>query len=93
MVYELVYIGAAWCGTCKTIKPQLEDLCKKFSVSMKILDYDKDLTEEEKETVTKVPTVRICVDGTPCVEFNNRQVVSTEIWFSEHVTLTATEDF
>ena len=93
MVYELVYIGAAWCSTCKTIKPQLEELCKKFSIPMTVKDYDKDLDDDEQAAVSKVPTVRIYNDGVLGAEFNNRQVVSTEIWFSEHIKLTSTEDF
>jgi thiol-disulfide isomerase/thioredoxin len=90
---ELVYIGASWCGTCKTIKPQLIELCKKFSVVFKELDYDKDLSEEESESVTKVPTVRIIAKGTQVAEFNVRQVASTEEWFKSHSTLEATDDF
>ena len=93
MAYTLVYIGATWCGTCKTIKPALEELCKKFSVPMKVLDYDKDLTDDEMEEIKKVPTVRITVDGKQVVEYNIQQVASTEMWFTTNVKLAATEDF
>jgi thiol-disulfide isomerase/thioredoxin len=90
---ELVYIGASWCTTCKTIKPQLIELCKKFSVPITERDYDKDLTDEEQESVKKVPTVRIIAKGAQVAEFNIRQVASTEEWFKSHVTLATTEDF
>lgn len=93
MVYELVYIGAAWCGTCKTIKPQLEELCKKFSVAMTLKDYDKDLDDEEQSAVTKVPTVQIFHEGALAAEFNIRQVAQTEEWLSANVKLAVTEDF
>lgn len=93
MVYELVYIGAVWCGTCKTIKPQLVELCKKFSIPMILKDYDNDLDDEEQSAVTKVPTVRILANGRLTAEFNMRQVASTEEWFSANVQLAATEDF
>ncbi len=93
MVHELVYIGAAWCGTCKTIKPQLMELCKKFSVPIILKDYDNDLDEEEQSTVTKVPTVRILNDGRQVAEFNIRQVAQTEEWLSANVKLAATDDF
>jgi thiol-disulfide isomerase/thioredoxin len=93
MTYELVYIGAAWCATCKTIKPQLQELCKKFSIAMKELDYDKDLSAEEQELVTKVPTVRILKTGIQIAEFNVRQVASTEAWLTANVTLQTTDDF
>lgn len=90
---ELTYIGASWCATCKTIKPQLFELCKKFSVAFKELDYDKDLSEEEQESVTKVPTVRIVRAGSTVAEFNVRQVISTEEWFTTNLTLGTTTDF
>jgi thiol-disulfide isomerase/thioredoxin len=90
---ELLYIGASWCATCKTIKPQLVELCKKFSVPFKEQDYDKDLSETEQEAITKVPTVRIYQNGAMVVEFNVRQVASTEEWFAAYATLTTTEDF
>ena len=93
MVYELVYIGAAWCGTCKTIKPQLIELCKKFSIPIILKDYDNDLDDDEQSTVTKVPTVRILVEGRVAAEFNVRQVAQTEEWLLANVKLAATEDF
>ncbi len=93
MVHELVYIGATWCGTCKTIKPQLVELCKKFSVPMILKDYDNDLDDEEQSLVTKVPTVRILYEGRVVAEFNIRQVAQTEEWLSANVRLAATEDF
>jgi thiol-disulfide isomerase/thioredoxin len=90
---ELVYIGATWCGTCKTIKPQLLDLCKKFSVTMKELDYDKDLVGDEQEAITKVPTIRIVQGGKVVAEFNVNQVAQTEAYFVANVKLAATDDF
>jgi len=90
---ELTYIGASWCSTCKIIKPALEQLCKKFSVPMKVLDYDKDLMDEEQAKVTKVPTVRIFQAETMVVEFNVKQVASVEQWFSENVKIVGSDDF
>jgi len=92
-LHELVYIGATWCATCKTIKPQLYELCKKFGIEMKIRDYDEDLNDDEKDSVMKVPTVRIFVDGRPVAEFNVRQVVNTENWLSENIKLATSDDF
>jgi len=90
---ELTYIGASWCSTCKIIKPSLEQLCKKFSVPMKVLDYDNDLTDDEQAIVTKVPTVRIFQAETMVVEFNVKQVASVEQWFSENVKIVGSDDF
>jgi thiol-disulfide isomerase/thioredoxin len=90
---EIVYIGAAWCSTCKTIGPATEQLCKKFGVALRTLDYDRDLEEDEKDVVTKVPTLRAYVNGTRVAEWNQNQVLSLEVWLGRNVTMTATEDF
>ena len=93
MSVEVVYIGAAWCATCKTIKPAIEELCRKFSVPMKILDYDKDLDDEEQEAIKKVPTLRICKDGTQVAEYNVNQVASVEAWLVENSAIGVSDDF
>ena len=88
----LVYIGATWCGPCRTAKPRIEELCKKFSISYKLRDYDADLSEEEKETITKVPTIQIYQDGAMVAEFISNQVAQTEAWFQTHVSLVSADD-
>jgi hypothetical protein len=60
---------------------------------MKVLDYDKDLMDEEQAKVTKVPTVRIFQAETMVVEFNVKQVASVEQWFSENVKIVGSDDF
>lgn len=90
---ELTYIGATWCKTCKVIKPQIEELCKKFSVPFHELDYDNDLEVEEKEQINKVPTVKISSPGSQTTVFNVNQVAQTEAWFAANVKLAATDDF
>lgn len=88
----LVYIGATWCGPCRTAKPRIEELCKKFSISYKLRDYDADLSEEEKETVTKVPTIQIYQGTALVAEFTSNQVAQTEAWFQSHVSATSGGD-
>lgn len=83
----LVYIGATWCGPCRTVKPRIEELCKKFSISYKLRDYDADLSEEEKETVAKVPTIQIYQGGVLVAEYTSNQVAQTEAWFQTHISL------
>jgi thiol-disulfide isomerase/thioredoxin len=90
---EVVYIGASWCGSCKTIKPQLIELCKKFSIDFKELDYDNDLNDIEQEAIRKVPTVRILKNGAQVVEFNSNQVAQTTSWFQTNVPLNSSDDF
>lgn len=92
----IVYIGAKWCGTCKTIKPEMERLGKMYGVQVNILDYDDDLESEEQEHITKVPTIRIYDEsGTKVAEFHENQVVSTTQWLQANVPLAsaATLDF
>lgn len=91
---EIVYIGASWCTTCKVIKPKTLELGKLYDVPVKILDYDDDIEEEEKATITKVPTLRIMRDG-ECVEtWNVNQVAQLTAWLSINIKLnTAADDF
>jgi thiol-disulfide isomerase/thioredoxin len=89
---HIVYIGASWCTTCKTIGPATEALCAKFGVELKKLDYDRDLEEDEKDAVAKVPTLRAFVGETLTAEWNQNQVRSLEIWLGRNVSL-ATDDF
>ena len=93
MSVEVIYIGAVWCGTCKTIKPAIEELCRKFSIPVKILDYDKDLTEEEQEAIKKVPTLRIFRDGAQVEEYNINQVASVEAWLTANAAIGVCDDF
>ena len=90
---EIVYIGAAWCTTCKTIGPATEALCKKYGVELRKLDYDRDLEEDEKDAVTKVPTLRAWKGGAQVAEWNQNQVLSLEVWLGRNVPLATTDDF
>lgn len=89
---EVIYIGASWCSTCRVIKPKTIELCAKFGVALKLLDYDEDLEEEEKSNITKVPTLQIKKNGELLESFNVNQVASLEAYLTKNVTL-ATDDF
>lgn len=82
---EVVYIGATWCKTCKVIKPEITELCRKFNVSLKTLDLDEDLEESEQATIRKVPTIRILKDGKLVETFDVNQTKSTEMYLSMNV--------
>ncbi len=92
MTYTIVYIGATWCSTCKTIKPKTEELAKKFGIELKVLDYDDDLEDSVKETITKVPTLLIYTNDQKIQEYNVKQVESLEQWLLQNVSL-LTDDF
>jgi thiol-disulfide isomerase/thioredoxin len=93
MVYEIHYIGASWCSTCKVIKPSTELLAKRFGITLVIKDFDEDLSEEEKDTVSKVPTIRIVEDTKQIVEWNVHQVQSLEGWLQTNITMTVDDLF
>jgi thioredoxin-like negative regulator of GroEL len=90
---QIVYIGASWCSTCKTIGPATETLCKKFGIDLKKLDYDTDLEGDEQDSIQKVPTLRAFVEGQQVAEWNQNQVASLEAWLSHNVSVTTTDDF
>lgn len=92
MTFEIVYIGAKWCGTCKVIKPATLELGKTFGITVIVKDFDDDLTETEKETITKVPTLRILKGNVQIQEWNVKQVESLKAWLTENISLTS-EDF
>jgi thiol-disulfide isomerase/thioredoxin len=91
----VIYIGAKWCGTCKTIKPAVEQLTKLFGVGLKVLDYDVDFEEgDEKDAIRKVPTLRVQNNHVQIAEWNVNQVASLEAWLQANVAVaTADEDF
>ena len=53
----------------------------------KALDYDDDLDDEGRETIQKVPTIRIFFKAVKAAEFNTAQVANTEAWLRAHIKL------
>lgn len=92
IMIHLVYIGATWCGPCRIVKPRIEELCKKFGISYKLRDYDSDLNDDEKDVITKIPTIQIYEDDRIVAEYTTNQVVQTEAWLQEHVTIGVEDD-
>lgn len=77
--------------TCKVIQPKVQELAKKFSIAIHILDYEE-LEEEDAESIKKVPTVRIYDGKVKVQEYNVKQVESLETWLQGNIVL-ATDDF
>lgn len=88
---SIVYIGATWCKTCKVIGPATEELAKRFQIPLTTLDIEE-VPEEDKDSITKVPTIRIFQNKEKVAEWNVKQIESLTTWLSENVSLT-TEDF
>jgi thiol-disulfide isomerase/thioredoxin len=94
MSYTILYIGAAWCKTCKEIKPATESLAKQFNVPLTTKDYDDDLDETEQATIKKVPTLRILDSSEKQVaEWNVNQVQSLREWLTSNIHVGSTDDF
>ena len=91
MSHSILYIGATWCGPCKTAKPLVEQLAKSFHLPLTLKDLDTDLTEEEREPIKKVPTIRLLEGNKVIQEWN--QYKALEEWVKANVKMTTTGDF
>jgi thiol-disulfide isomerase/thioredoxin len=92
--YTILYIGAAWCKTCKEIKPATESLATQFAIPLTIKDYDDDLDETEQAAIKKVPTLRILDDkGVQVAEWNVNQVASLKEWLTSNIHVGNIDDF
>ena len=91
MSHHILYIGATWCGPCKRIQPQIEELAKRYGVPVRLLDLDE-MEEKDKEMITKVPTIVTFVNEKQSARFETNHVASVTEWLSKHVSLT-TSDF
>lgn len=92
MPIEVKYYGASWCAPCRIAKPSIQELCKKYGISLVIHDYDE-LEEEERGIITKLPTVQIWHDTNLEKEIISRHVETLEAWISENVRVIPTDDF
>ena len=92
MTTEVKYYGASWCAPCHSAKPKIQELCKKCGISLSVYDYDE-LEEEERGTITKLPTVQIWQNKTLEKEIITQHVETLETWISENVRVIPTDDF
>ncbi len=95
---RIQYIGAAWCAPCKAAKPAIQELCRKYGIQdhLQILDYDMDLEDAERDTVRKLPTVRIFTSEDshkPVLEITTSHVDQLDAWLSVHVRVYTDADF
>lgn len=61
----MVEFGAAWCGPCKRMEPELEKLALKWQGRMRLVHMDVDENSDlaVQMNVMSVPTVILFVDG------------------------------
>jgi len=71
----LVEFGAAWCGPCKRMEPELEQLAGKLSGKIKIakLDVDECASVTMQYQIMSVPTIVLFVKGEPCTRMSGYQ--------------------
>jgi hypothetical protein len=70
------------------IQPQIDDLAKKYGVSIKHIDYDH-MEEEEQKDVGKVPTVLVYKNGVQDAKYESNQLVNLGKWLEDNVSLEA----
>ena len=87
--YAIVYIGATWCTSCKVMKPSVEVWADCYNLPLRTLDYDNDLSDEEREQITKVPTIRILDTTTSATvaTFNVNHIVQLKDWLKNNVNI------
>lgn len=73
---KVEFISAPWCGRCKTVKPDVEMLCKAAGLPMIYVNMD-DMEESDKDTIKSLPTIRTTLkDG--AVQIHT--AATLEIW-------------
>jgi thiol-disulfide isomerase/thioredoxin len=89
---ELHYIGASWCVPCKLVKPRVEELAKKYGLPLTLWDYDE-MEEEQRDSVKKLPTVRILQESVLVKEITTQHADLLELWLQTNVRVNTTDDF
>jgi thiol-disulfide isomerase/thioredoxin len=90
---SVTYIGASWCGPCKKVKPSVINLCKKFCIPLKLIDYDDDLTEDQRNDIEKLPFVLVIQSGYTVARFITKHEEELEKWLMVNVRVNIEDDF
>jgi hypothetical protein len=72
---EVQVITARWCGRCKTVKPEVETICRMNGLNCTIIKYET-MSEAEQDTIRYIPTIR--VRQTPDQEWTHYTVATLE---------------
>ena len=81
---EVQLISAPWCRRCGRVKPEVEQYCKLTGTTLTLINFD-DLEEEEKATITSLPTIRMRRVGHP--EWSIYFTDTLETWKTDIVKL------
>jgi len=55
---EVQLITARWCGRCKTVKPEVEAICRMNGLNCSVIKYET-MSEAEQDTIRYIPTIRV----------------------------------
>lgn len=59
----VIQFGAPWCGPCKQIKPEVEELAKVNAAAFVYVDIEKDVDLANEYSVRNLPTIVAFLDG------------------------------
>lgn len=61
--HELLIFSTESCSVCHAVKPRLIDLCKRYQLTYRLIDTEKQLDFAAQHLVFTVPTVLLIKDG------------------------------
>jgi len=92
MSFSIKYIGAAWCGPCKTIKPAVSLISHKFAIPLTFTECDE-MEQSERNELIKLPTIRVYKDDILVLEITSNHTATLELWLREHVRVNGNDEF
>ena len=79
MPTEVQMIGAPWCGSCKKLRPDVEETCRIAGATFTYIVIE-DLPEEEQKDIKALPTIRTRAEATAAwVSYTSKTL---DIWKS-----------
>jgi thiol-disulfide isomerase/thioredoxin len=58
MSLRVEYVKAEWCKVCKVLLPEVEVICAKFQVDLKILALE-DMDDEQQSAIKSLPLLTV----------------------------------
>lgn len=91
---EVELISAAWCGRCKTIKPEVAAACAVAGARFAVVDYDElDDCDPVKNSVTALPMIRMRHCGGPWEAYTPAELTAWKEAMMAAAAATSGEDF
>lgn len=71
---QLIYFGAAWCGPCKTIKPQLQS----SGLPIRYVDVDVSPDMTNHYNIRNIPTIILVDNNAVVIERKTGTAISVQ---------------